>query len=262
MRPYLAILSARFRTLLQYRAAAAGGVACQFFFGAVRMMIFTTFYESSAGVHPMTQAQTVAYIWLGQAMLYLLPFRADHELDAMIRSGSVVYELLRPVDLYNLWFARTLANRVAPMLLRAGPILIVATLTGWIVWPGPAALAAFAAAVTAAAMLTTSVTMLMNTGMFWTLAGRGLSIMAGGMLWVLSGMTIPLPLMPDWLQPVLNALPTRGLMDIPFRLFNGSLPPTAVWRLLAHQLGWCLALIMIGRGLMARAKRRLVIQGG
>jgi len=262
VKPYLAILGARFRMLLQYRAAAAAGVACQFFFGAVRMMIFTAFYESSTGVHPMTQAQTVTYIWLGQAMLYLLPFRTDHELDAMIRSGSVAYELLRPVDLYNLWFARTLANRIAPMLLRAGPILIVATLAGWIRWPGPAALAAFAAAVTAAAVLTASVTMLLNTGMFWTLTGRGLSIIAGGLLWVFSGMIIPLALMPDWLQPVLNALPSRGLMDIPFRLFNGSLPPSAVWGLLGHQLGWCAALIMIGRGLMDRAKRRLVVQGG
>jgi len=98
--------------------------------------------------------------------------------------------------------------------------------------------------------------------MFWTLAGQGISTMVGGLLFVLSGMIVPLPLMPDWLQPVLNALPFRGLIDIPFRLFTGSLPPGALPGLLAHQLGWTAALILIGRALARRAVRRLVIQGG
>lgn len=43
MTPYLAILSARFRTLLQYRAAAAAGFGTQLFWGLIRMMIFEAF---------------------------------------------------------------------------------------------------------------------------------------------------------------------------------------------------------------------------
>ena len=35
LRPYRAILSARFRMLLQYRAAAIGGIWTQIFFGLV-----------------------------------------------------------------------------------------------------------------------------------------------------------------------------------------------------------------------------------
>ena len=262
MRPYLAILSARFRMLLQYRAAALAGLGTQLFWGGIRMMIFTAFYRSTTAAQPMTLEQTVAYVWLGQAFLSLIPFRIDHELNAMIRTGSVVYELLRPVELYNFWFARTLANRVAPTLLKATPMVVVATLAGWIRWPGVAGLAAFAGALAAAVILTTALTMLMNVTMFWTLAGQGISTMVGGLLFIFSGMIVPLPLMPSWLQPLLNALPFRGLMDTPFRLFTESLPPGELPALLAHQLGWSVAMILIGRQLMRRATRRLVVQGG
>ena len=123
-------------------------------------------------------------------------------------------------------------------------------------------LAAAAGALTAAVFLAASINALMNITMFWTLAGHGISVMVGGLLFVLSGMIVPLPLMPDWLQPLLNALPFCGLMDTPFRLLTGSLPPQVLPRLLAHQLGWTAALVLAGRWFMAKSLRRLVVQGG
>lgn len=261
-RPYLAVLGARFRVLLQYRAAAAAGFGCQLFWGLIRKMIFTAFFGSTTVGQPMTLEQTVTYVWLGQAFFGLIPFRIDHELEAMIHSGGVMYQMLRPVELYNLWLARTIANRVAPTLLKATPMVIVASIAGWIGAPTPAGLAAFIAALAAAALLAAAFNMLMSISMFWTLAGRGISTMVGGLLFVLSGLIVPLALMPHWLQPVLNALPFRGLVDVPFRLFTGSFPPRAAPALLAHQLAWTGAMIVLGRWLMSRAVRRLVVQGG
>ena len=115
MKPYWSIFSARFRLLLQYRSAAAAGVATQFFWGLIRVMIFQAFYENSTGDVPMSLEQVVAYVWLGQGFLLLLPFRGDGEVHAMIRSGNVAYELLRPVGLYGLWYAREVASRIAPV---------------------------------------------------------------------------------------------------------------------------------------------------
>ena len=113
MLSYWAVFSARFRVLLQYRAAAAAGFACQLFWGLIRMMIFTAFYHSTTAPQPMTLAQTVTYVWLGQAFLGLVLFRIDHELEAMIRTGGVAYEMLRPIRLYDLWLARTAAHELS-----------------------------------------------------------------------------------------------------------------------------------------------------
>src|SRR5262249_15230491 len=111
MTAYLSILSSRFRTLLQYRAAALAGVGTQVFFGLVRMMIFDGFYRSSIGPQPMTREQAITYIWLGQAFLLLAMLDVDKDVAAMIRSGNVAYEMIRPIDLYTLWFTRALSGR-------------------------------------------------------------------------------------------------------------------------------------------------------
>lgn len=262
MRPYLAMLSARFRSLLQYRAAAVAGLGTQFFWGLIRMMIFLAFLENASSRSPMSQEQVVAYIWLGQAFLMLIPFRGDQELEHMIRTGNVAYEMLRPVDLYAFWYVRGIANRVAPTLLRCLPMLVVATAVGWIRWPAWSVIAVFAAAMGCAVLLSSAVATLMTISLFWTISGEGINRLVFAMMWVFSGIVVPIPMFPDWMQPLLEALPFRGLQDIPARLFIGHIPVTRALPVLAHQMAWTLALILLGRRLMQRGRRRLVVQGG
>ncbi len=79
---------------------------------------------------------------------------------------------------------------------------------------------------------------------------------------VLSGMIVPLPLYPDWSQPILNALPFRHIADVPFRLYLGHMPPSDLPAVLALEAAWTAGLVLLGRGLLALGCRRLVVQGG
>ena len=76
----------------------------QLFWGLIRMMIFLAFYASSNRPRPMSRADMVTYIWLGQAMLGLLPWNFDSDVRNMLKTGSVAYELVRPLDLYAHWY--------------------------------------------------------------------------------------------------------------------------------------------------------------
>ena len=269
--PYMAVLSARYRMLLQYRAAAVAGFATQLFWGAIRLMILAAFYAAATAPQPMTMPELVTYIWLGQALLGMLPWNIDGEFALQVRDGSVVYELLRPLDLYHFWFARTLAFRTAPTTLRCLPMLLFAMLVlpavgldAWAMRPPPSLAAGvwFGVSLAAAALLTTALTMLMHISLLWTISGQGIDRLVPSVVLLLSGMLIPLPLFPDWLQPVLNLQPFRGLVDVPFRIYSGNIPfNTAVWDV-AQQLLWVVLLIWFGRSLLSRGTRTLVIQGG
>ena len=96
----------------------------------------------------------------------------------------------------------------------------------------------------------------------WTIVSDGVDGIVTTLVLVLSGALVPLPFFPRWAQAALDFLPFRGLIDVPFRLYIGHLPPLAVFPLLAHQLAWTLAFVLAGRGLLARGCRRLVVQGG
>ena len=263
MNPYTAMLSARFRSLLQYRAAALAGMSTQLFWGLIRVMIFEAFYRSSSAVHPMTLSETIDYVWLGQAMFAMLPWAIDGELRSMVRSGTVAYELVRPLDLYSLWYSRSLASRTAPTVLRSVPLLAAALLFfGLEPPPSAASAAAWMLATAGAVLLACSISNLIHISLLWTLAGEGVTQLVQVSIFLFSGMIIPLPLFPDWAQPLLAFLPFRGLADAPFRLYMGHLAPAAVIRVFIHQIGWTLALVALGRWLLGRALARLVVQGG
>lgn len=263
MRPYAALLGARFRMLLQYRAAALAGLGTQLFWGLIRIMVFEAFYRSTVAAQPMSLAETVTYVWLTQAMLHLVPFRLDAELAAMFRDGTVVYELARPLDLYWTWYARGVASRTAPTLLRAVPMIaIAAPFLGMRLPPSWGSLGAFALSLVGAVALTTAVTTLVNVTAMWTVEAQGASTMLFVLVMVLAGTYVPLPLFPDWAQGVLRALPFRGIVDVPFRLWMGNIAPREVFGLFLQQLAWTGAIVLLGRWLVTRGARRLVIQGG
>ena len=73
MTGYRAILSARFRTLLQYRVAAIAGIGTQIFWGLILVMVLEAFYRSTTAPQPMTIEEVRTYVWLGQAFLGMLP---------------------------------------------------------------------------------------------------------------------------------------------------------------------------------------------
>jgi ABC-2 type transport system permease protein len=270
MKPYLAIFSARFRMMLQYRAAAIAGLWTQIFFGMVMIMVYEAFYHSTGRTQPMSLPQIVSYVWLGQVLLALLPWNADPEMRAMVRSGAVAYELCRPIDLYNLWFARAMAWRTAPTVLRAAPMALIAIfvlpLIGLGAWrlhpPTLAGGLAFACAMLCALLLSCAFSVLVNISLMWTVSADGVVVMLTAMVSLLSGMIIPLPLFPDWAQPLLRALPFAGLVDLPYRVYLGNIAPSGIPGVMLRQLLWTLAIVLLGRWLLARGMRRIVVQGG
>ena len=270
-RAYLTILSVRYRLLLQYRAAALAGFATQLFWGAIRLMILQAFYASAVRTPPIPLASVIAYVWLGQAFLGVLPWNVDPELAALIRTGGVAYELSRPLDLYTFWFFRTMAYRTAGTTLRCIPMVIfamlllpVSGLADWALKPPPTweSSLLFLVSMGLAVCLACGVTMLMHVALVWTLAGEGINRIMLSIVTILTGMVVPLPLFPDWMQPVLRWQPLRGIVDVPYRIYSGDILPYAAMGELLQQVLWIVLLIWLGRWLLTVCIRRLVIQGG
>jgi len=263
MKAYLAIIKCRFKGLMQYRAAALAGFGTQIFWGFIHVMILEAFYRQSSSPQPLTIQQAITFIWLGQALLHLLPWTFDKEVHRQIKTGNVSYELVRPLDLYGLWFSRAMAMRVIPTLMRCVPLFLVAGLFLGLAAPVSfLAGLAFIASLFFSTLLASSITTLVIISLFWTISGEGIQRLTPHITMVLSGMVVPLPLFPDWMKPFLNLQPFRGIVDIPARLYTGVIPVSEVFYYLGFQFVWFLLLVALGRFLMHRATRRLVIQGG
>ncbi|PJD97933.1 MAG: ABC transporter permease [Parachlamydia sp.] len=263
MKAYSAVLKARLSVLLQYRSAALAGLATQIFWGFIKVMILEAFYAQSGAAEPLTLAQAITFIWLGQAFLQLIPWNIDKELEQQIKTGNVAYELLRPLDLYFLWFFRAVAMRLVPALMRSIPLFLFAGVVYAL--PAPVSLhaaIAFIFSLSAAILLSSAITTLVIISLFWTISGEGIQRLLPHITLLLSGMTVPLPLFPSWTQPFLNLQPFRGIIDIPSRIYVGIIPTHDVFQYIGFQLVWFLFFVLAGKWLLKRAIKRFVILGG
>jgi len=263
MKGYLAILRGRLLALLQYRSAVMAGLVTQIFWGIIKIMILTAFYAQSTSSEPITLSQAITFIWIGQALLQLLPWNVDKELEMQVKNGNIAYELLRPLNLYGLIFSRALAMRLLPTLLRSIPVIILAglflELSAPVSW---AAGMAFGASLVNATLLSTAMTTMVIISLFWTISGEGIQRLIPHVTMLLSGMVVPLPLFPEWMQPFLNLQPFRGILDIPSRIYTGVIPIAEIHYYLGFQLIWFLFFVASGKYLIEKAMKRFVIQGG
>jgi ABC-2 type transport system permease protein len=270
-RPYLAAFRARFQLMLQYRAAALAGFATQLWWGAIRILVFAAFYGVNAAAAPISLADAVTYVWLGQALLALQPWSADPEIGLAVRTGGVGYDRLRPLDAYGYWYARSVGwmlaralPRAVLMVLAAGIVLPLVGLGDW-AWRPPSGVVAallFIPAFILMTMLGAAVLMLANIIVAASLNERGVNAVLTPLVIVFSGSLLPLDFYPDTLRPFLHVQPLAGLVDIPFRIYFADLEGAAALRGLALQAGWTLVLIGLGRLAMERMMRRLEMQGG
>lgn len=260
---YLAILNVQIKELAKHRAATFAGVCAQIFWGILLVMIYHAFYAGSATAEPLSLSQTLTFVWIGQALIELTPWNLDRCIETQVRNGDVAYELIRPLHLYGLWFTKSFAFRVIPTLLRFAPVL----LTGWL-WFGlsaphsTAAVFSFCIALLLATFLSAAITTLILISLFWTLCGEGIQRLLAHVTLLFSGMIVPLPLFPSWMQPFLDIQPFRGIIDIPCRLYTGVIPPSEAPYYLGLQLAWIILFIFLGLKLMKRALRQFIIQGG
>jgi ABC-2 type transport system permease protein len=215
----------------------------------------------------MAWEQLVAYNWLRQAFLAMIAlWISDGDLMSSITDGQVAYELCRPYDMYTFWCARLIATRLSSAALRCLPILLVAFLL-----PGafrmvlPAslgALAAFLLSMSFSLVLVVVVSMFIYILTFVTMSSLGSRLLLGIAAEFLSGQILPIPLMPPWLQTMLNFFPYRYISDLPFRLYSGHISGADAVFQIGVQLAWIVGLFLLGKLAFRRVMRRIVIQGG
>lgn len=267
MKPYISLMRVRFLNGLQYRAAALGGLATQFFWGVMMISIYLAFYRSSGQPQSFSLSQLVTYCWLQQAFLALLIlYDWDYELFGMITSGDISYELCRPCNLYWLWYVKLLSRRVSSAVLRFLPIIIIS-----IILPEPyrispphslAAFLLFLATLFLGVLMLITISMLIYISVFKTMSPVGSMAFIGIVGEFFSGMTIPIPLMPDWLQKICYIMPFRWTSDLPLRVYTGNIGTLEGLVSIGVQIIWITLLAVMGLLLMNRVTNRVIVQGG
>lgn len=189
----------------------------------------------------------------------------EGEVFESIRDGNIVYEMCRPMKLYPMLFVRAMAMRVSRAALRCGPVLLFAILL-----PGPYGLKApaqgqtglFLAAMALGVLVTVAFGTLIYGITFYTISPEGLRLLVTSAMDFFNGAIIPIPFFPDKMRAIMEVLPFAAMQNVPLRVYSGDLQGEAALKAVALQILWLAVLVGLGQVVMARAERKLAVQGG
>ena len=229
LKKYISFFRLRCVTGLQYRAAALAGISTQFAWGFLIIFAYHAFYRSDPTAFPMTLQATVNYTWIQQAFLAMFAsWVLDGDILEEITSGSISYSLCRPVDLYAMWYTKSLSGRISKVALRAAPILVVAALL-----PAGYNLTAPTDLPTFFLFLLTMVLGALNSTAFTPALRR-----------------------------ICELTPFVATSNVPYRVYSGDIAGTNAAFAVGLQIFWLLVLVLGGHTLMKNALKRVVIQRG
>lgn len=264
---YRALFRIRFIHTLQYRSAAIAGMVTQFVWGMMEILAFHAFYQTDPTAFPMRFQQTVSYVWMQQAFLSLfMLWFFENEIFESITSGSIAYELARPMDIYHRWFCQSIANRSAKAVLRCLPIFAIAFLLPapyrLVLPPTITTLFLFILSLLLSLGVVVSVSQLIYISTFYTLSSIGVRVVVGAIGEFLAGGIVPLPFFPQPFRQIAEVLPFAAMQNVPLRIYSGDLQGTDVFRSLLLQIFWLIVLFAFGKWWLKKSLKRVVVQGG
>jgi ABC-2 type transport system permease protein len=254
-----------FRRWSTYRLATAAGVITNTVFGYLRAYILIAVAVSAGGTAGgWDEATLVTFSFVTQSLIAGTGAFGESELAERVRTGDVVVDLYRPIDIQAWWLASWLGRSAYTFLARGIPPLVLGAIVFELVVPtSPAQWMAFLVSVALASGIGFALRFCSNLSAFWLLDNRGADQLLTLVLMFFGGLLVPLVLYPPWLEAVARALPFAAMVQLPAEIFLGRYDgPAELAGALAVQVAWLAVLVGAGRLILAAATRKVVIQGG
>lgn len=260
-------------TLHQYRATASlsgslgfaenGLVVFGYLLRMLQVLLLLALWRSlfadRGEVGGLALSDVLTYTLLSAAFAAQLDARTN--LDQAIWEGTVVRRLLRPVPLFGDFISEMAGRWLFGLMTFTAPLLLLAPVLGVSVLPSSAeAGAVFLLSLLLAVAVGTALDFLFGSLIVWLDQSLwAVQYARLGMIVVLSGALIPLPLLPWGIGAVLSWLPFASMASAPLLIFVGQ---GDAMTLLAGQLGWATFLWWAAVRVWAVSLPRMVAYGG
>lgn len=249
------------RSVLIFRAEVVVGLVSAAARVVLVVLVWRAVYGDRGAVAGIDQRVAVGYAVLGALFNVVLQPWQFSALTTRIRSGTVIFDMMRPVGLVSMSLAQQVGATVAG-LPKAIIGLVVGLLLGALVAPSGPTTVAFVLSTALGVANALLCNLLMSMVAFWTLEVSGAMILYRMAAAFCSGSLIPLWFMPHALATTLRFLPFSAQVFTPMSIyFDDALGAHTVVDL-AIQAGWVALLVGVVAMVQRRAVRRVVVFGG
>ena len=262
-RTYLEFARIGFVDTLAYRLRYYTGIITYFIYVSVYYFIWRAIFVHSSHIEGFDFSQILTYIAVGWIIRSFYFNNIDQDLATQVTEGTLVMNLIKPVNLESAMIAQALGQSVFRLTLLTVPTALIL----FLVYPvrRPASLVHFIAF-----FLSVVFSFFIVAGINYavgTLAVRLKSILGllrakYFVLELFSGLLLPISFFPPIFQKALAVMPFQYISYIPVLLYLGKINGRGILSALGLQLFWVLAMLALGHWMWRWSSRRITIQGG
>lgn len=229
----------------------------------ITVAFWNAVYAGRETVGGLTAAQTLNYVMLAR-IFHDGTFSTTmvRQFGELVREGGIATALLRPLDFQFSMYLQKLALLSLNTMMRL-PLVLFAWLFFGLQFPSEPIVwlaAAFTLLLGQAIMFCFD--WILACAVFYVTDAWGVATARAGIAMFLSGMLIPLPMMPDWLRAIATVLPFSQAVYLPISVLSGLTLPAKLPRIWLLQTLYLITLALLSRLAFSRAVRVITVQGG
>lgn len=263
MNRYLNVAKGWYLTLAVYRFGLLFTLVSNIIYVIVIYFLWQSVYGNATEINGMTFNQVFVYLTLAASIFILFNTYTDGILSSKILEGTVVVDLIKPLDFQLLTLSESMGFMAFNGIIVTIPSIIVLFVVFQASIPLGINLIFLPICVAGAYSLSFMIDYTIGLLAFYTESLWGISITKEVIVTALSGALIPLQFFPESIRNILEVLPFQAIYHTPLQIITN---PDLEWgdylNLVGVQLLWVVVFALGSRLFYRQAVKVLTINGG
>ncbi len=248
---------------LAYKADVYGNIIGQCIVMFATAFFWKALYAGHDTVKGVAVEDMLVYTIISSVMSILFSSNVESRVNQSVRKGTVATDMLKPINLYGIYFFEDLGYTTSLIFQNVLPILIIGILFITVPRPaGPEAFFVFIPCVVISYLINWLFAACYSTLAFVALRMGALSSIKFHMIRLLSGSVIPMWFFPGWLSSILNVLPFPYIYQLPLDIYIGKIDIRNALPRMGMQVVWLVLLWLLFCFLQKVVTKHVMVQGG
>ena len=263
VKKYIYIIKTQIIKSMTYEFSVYGNIFLQTIIMITSAYFWKALYKGQENVGAVDAESMLTYIIISSMMSVLLITNVEKRIEMSVGKGTVATDMMKPVNLFGVYFAEDLGSVFALVFQNMLPILIIGTL--FIKVPKMAdvsALPLFVIAVLESFMINWLIAALFGMIAFAAVSIDALIQVKKHLIRLLSGSIIPIWFFPTGVAKVLSSLPFVYIYQLPLSIYIGKGERAEQIAGMKIQFLWLVALTAVFIFAQRRVTKKVMVQGG
>ncbi|MDO4189330.1 MAG: ABC-2 family transporter protein [Lachnospiraceae bacterium] len=260
---YLYVYKIQIIRSMAYKFDVYGNIIMQTIIMIATAYFWKALFNSADSMGGVTVDTMLTYTVVSSMVSVLLTTNVEWRITESIKKGTIAIDMMRPVNIFKVFFAENLGAITALIFQNLLPIFIIGSLI--IKVPVPNNLQdglLFIISLILAFLINWYLAVIFGMWGFKVIEMSALIQVKKHLLRLLSGSIIPIWFFPNWLRGILECLPFMYIYQMPISIYVGQYTSDSLRKGLMVQLMWVVILFVTKNYLEKRVTKSVMIQGG